>query len=84
MLTVSVSEAKAKFLELIRQAQNDESIVVQKNGAPVAAILPYKDYVNLERVKAYIAMQELSRVTKESGVTAQEVYQESRRQLERR
>lgn len=84
MLTISVSQAKARFSDLIRQAQNKEGVIVHKNGDPVAAILPHSEYVNLERVRAYITMQEVFRATKEARITAHEVHQESRRQLERR
>jgi hypothetical protein len=46
------------------------------------AILPYSDYLNLNRVRGYLTMQEIYRGMGDSGITAREIYRESRQELE--
>ncbi|TDA67731.1 MAG: type II toxin-antitoxin system Phd/YefM family antitoxin [Clostridia bacterium] len=84
MMTINISRAKAEFLDLIRRAENNENVVIEKKGAPVAAVLSYNEYVDLKRVRDYLAMQKIYQVTKDAGITAREVYEESRRQLKTR
>ncbi|KFD41157.1 hypothetical protein HX99_05670 [Peptococcaceae bacterium SCADC1_2_3] len=83
MLIMNVSQAKRSFLELIRRTEDQERVVIEKKGKPVAAILPYGEYINLNRVRSYLAMQEISQAMKDFGLTAEEVYRESRQELER-
>lgn len=84
MVTVNVTRAKAGFLDLVRRAENNEATVIEKKGSPVAAVLPYREYVNLKRVRDYLAMQKIHQAAKDAGVTAWELYEESRRELEAR
>lgn len=83
MVTITVSEAKKKLLELIRRVEEGESAIIEKKGNPVAALLTYDDYVALKRVRDYLVMHRLSSSLKESGLAADEIYRESRRELER-
>ncbi|OIQ55620.1 type II toxin-antitoxin system Phd/YefM family antitoxin [Neomoorella thermoacetica] len=84
MLTMNVSQAKEQFLEVIRQVEDWESVVLEKKGKPVAALLPYEEYTSLCRIKNFLAMQELYAAMKDSGITAREIYQDSHRELETR
>lgn len=84
MMTINISRAKAEFLNLIRRAENNENVVIERKGVPVAAVLSYNEYVDLKRVRDYLAMQKIYEVTKNMGITAREVYEESRRQLKTR
>ena len=84
MIIMNVSKAKAKFLDLVRYTENNENIVIEKKGIPVAAILPYREYVDLKRLRDYLAMRRIYHETKDAGLTAREVYEESRRELETR
>lgn len=84
MLTMNVSQAKEQFLEVIRQVEDRESVVLEKRGKPVAALLPYEEYASLSRIKNFLAMQELSAAMKDAGITAKEIYQDSRKELETR
>lgn len=84
MIIMNVSQAKAKFLDLVRCAENNENIVIEKKGVRVAAVLPYREYADLRRVRDYLAMLRTYRVTRDAGLTAREVYEESRRELEAR
>lgn len=83
-MIMNVSRAKAKFLDLIRRAENNEGTVIEKNGAPVAAVLSYREYADLKRVRDYLAMQKIYQAARDAGVTAREIYEESRRRLEAR
>lgn len=84
MLTMNVTQAKEQFLEVIRQVENWESVVLEKRGNPVAALLPYEEYASLRRIKNFLAMQELSAAMKDAEITAKEIYQDSRKELETR
>lgn len=84
MLTVNVGEAKKKFLDLVRHVEKHQSIVINKKGEPVAALLPYSEYVSLNRLRSYIAFKELSKVLKGSETNAQELSSSSRAELEGR
>ncbi|MBE3588170.1 MAG: type II toxin-antitoxin system prevent-host-death family antitoxin [Thermoanaerobacteraceae bacterium] len=83
-MTMTVSQGKTKFLELIRRAENNNGTLIEKKGIPVAAVLPYKEYVNLKRTQSYLAMMRFRQIAKDAGLTAQEIYEESRRELEAR
>lgn len=82
MMSINVSRAKANFLDIIRRAENNEDIVIEKKGYPVAAILSYREYTDLKRVRDYLAMQKIHQAARNTGITAREIYEESRRQLE--
>ncbi|WP_258359736.1 type II toxin-antitoxin system Phd/YefM family antitoxin [Moorella sulfitireducens] len=84
MLTINVTQAKEQFLEIIRQVEDWESVVLEKRGKPVAALLPYEEYASLRRIKNFLDMQELSAALKDAGITAKEIYQDSRKELETR
>lgn len=83
MMTIPISQAKANFLELARQVENRECIVVEKKGEPILVLVPYQEYLNLDRIKQYLAVQDLASILQNSGITADELRRESRRELER-
>ncbi|QGP93359.1 Antitoxin Phd_YefM, type II toxin-antitoxin system [Neomoorella glycerini] len=84
MMSLNVTQAKESFLDLIRRVEGWESVILEKRGKPVAALLPYEEYANLSRIKNYLAMQEISEAMKDSGITAEEIFQASRQELEAR
>lgn len=84
MMSLNVTQAKESFLDLIRKVEGCESVVLEKRGKPVAALLPYEEYANLLRIKNYLAMQEISEAMKNSGITAGEIFRASRQELEAR
>jgi len=84
MLTMNVSQAKEQFLEVIRQVEDRENVVLEKSGKPVAALLPYEEYASLRRIKNFLAMQELYAAMEDAGITAREIYQDSHKELETR
>ncbi|MGB9848820.1 MAG: type II toxin-antitoxin system Phd/YefM family antitoxin [Moorellaceae bacterium] len=84
MMSFNVTQAKESFLDLIRKVEEWESVILEKRGKPVAALLPYEEYATLSRVKNYLAMQEISEAVKDSGITAREIFCDSRKELEAR
>ena len=45
---VSISSAKAKLLEILRQVETDhENVVITKNGLPKAVLVNYEDFEGL-------------------------------------
>ncbi|PRR70281.1 type II toxin-antitoxin system Phd/YefM family antitoxin [Neomoorella humiferrea] len=84
MLTMNINQAKEQFLEIIRQIEYWESVILEKKGKSVATLLPYEEYASLRRLKNFLVMQELSAVMKYAGITAKEIYQNSLQELEKR
>lgn len=82
---VSVAEAKRDLTKLLREAEEKQTeIVVTRRGTPFMVILRYEDYERLERLRGYLNMVRISEELKDSGISATEVYEESRRELEER
>jgi len=81
---LNVTQAKESFLDLIRKVEEQESVVLEKRGKPVAALLPYEEYTTLSRIKNYLTIQEISEAMKDLGITAREIFKDSRKELEAR
>ena len=82
-MRVSIAEAKSGFSALLKRAQK-EPVIVTRRGEPDAVILPFEEYERLRRLRAYSSMVRLSHELKEVGVTATELYEASRKELEDR
>ena len=59
-------------------------MIITRRGKPDAVILPFADYERLRRLRAYSTMVRLSSELKDAGVTATQLYEPSRRELEER
>jgi prevent-host-death family protein len=82
---VSVAEGKKGFSRLIQDALEKKSeIVVTKRGKPVAVILSYEDYQQSRRVEGYRKISKAREAFLATGISADEVFKESRSQLEKR
>jgi prevent-host-death family protein len=46
--TMTVRDARAHFAGIITRAQNGSPTVITRNGAPVAAVVPFEDFNVLE------------------------------------
>jgi len=82
-MKVSIAEAKSGFSALLKRAR-EELVIVTRRGEPEAVILPFAEYERLRRLRAYSNMVRLSRELEEVGVTATELYEASRKELEGR
>jgi len=82
---VTVPEGKRDFSRLIKEAaESNGDIVVTKRGKPVAVIVPYEGYQHTKKVEAYQKILESRAAFVKAGVSAAEVYRESRQELERK
>lgn len=78
---VSIAEAKKGFSKMLKRARK-ELVIVTRRGEPDAVILPFDEYERLRQLTAYSSMVRLSHELKEAGVTATELYEASREELE--
>jgi prevent-host-death family protein len=55
MSKISIKDGKNRFSELVRAAEDGETITVTRNGKPVCEIVPYKEKggINWEAGEAY-------------------------------
>ena len=83
--TVSIAEGKKGFSRLIQDAsEKKEEIIVTKRGKPVAVIVPYDGYLQSRRLEGYRIVMEGREAFLRSGLSADEIYRESRNQLEKK
>jgi prevent-host-death family protein len=82
---VSIAEGKKGFSRLIQDAlEKKGEIVVTKRGKPVAVIVPYEEYLQSKRVEGYRKISKAREAFLEAGMSADEVFKESRSQLEKK
>lgn len=82
-IEVSVADAKSRLSELLKRARQD-LVIVTRRGEPDVVLLPFEEYEHLRRLHAYSRMVSLSRRLEALGLTATELYESSRRELEER
>jgi prevent-host-death family protein len=82
-LRVSIAEAKSGVSKLLKRSRK-EPVIVTRRGKPDAVILPFAEYERLRRLLGYSNMVRLSRELEELGVTATELVEASRSELEGR
>jgi prevent-host-death family protein len=81
--TVSIAEGKKGFSRLIHDAvEKRENTIVTRRGKPVAVIVPYDEYVRNTQREGYQNIMEAREAFLKAGVIADDVYRESRTQLE--
>jgi prevent-host-death family protein len=80
---ISVSEAHNRLSHWLDEIE-DEPVTITRRGKPVGVIVSPREYERLSQVKAYLQMLRLSRSLSESGVTARELLDASREELEGR
>ncbi len=84
MRSVTVAEGKKGFSRFIKDvAERDEEIVITKRGRPVAVIVPYGRYQHSKRIEGCRKIMEAREAFCKIGASADEIYQESRGQLEK-
>jgi prevent-host-death family protein len=82
-MQISVSEAHNRLSHWLGEI-GDETITITCRGKPVGVIVSPEEYERLSRVRAYLQMLRLSQSLDKSGVTAQELFNASRKELEER
>jgi len=82
-LNVSIAEGKKNFTKIIRASEeNHQKIIVSRRGNPVAVILPYEEHMKNRKREALIKIEEARAVYHQSGISSEEVYRISRKELE--
>ena len=80
---VSIAEGKKGFSRLIHDTEEKRAnIIITRRGKPVAVIVPYHEYERNARMEGYQNIMEVREAFLKSGVKADDVYRESRTQLE--
>jgi len=83
--TISIAEGKKGFSRLIHDTQKTRGeTVITKRGKPVAVIMPYEEYKHSKRIEGYRKIMEARGTFLKTGLTADEVFKESKKQLEKR
>jgi len=82
MREISVSEAKRDFTSILKRIQEGEAAIITKRGKPVGAMIDFQEYQKLRKLGAYNAVLKLSQELVDCGITATELYEQSRRELE--
>lgn len=82
---VTIAEGKRSFSRLVNQAvEKEEDVLITKRGKPMAVIIPYKEYQHSKKVEAYNKIIESRAAFVKAGVSAEDVYKESKEQLRKR
>ena len=81
--TVSIAEGKKGFSRLIHDTvEKRENTIVTRRGKPVAVIIPYDEYERNVRMEGCQNIIKAREAFLKAGVIADDVYRESRTQLE--
>jgi prevent-host-death family protein len=80
-MDISIAEAHNRLSSLLKQVGKGP-IHITRRGKTVGVIISPDEYENLRQVRAYLQMVNLSRLLRDSGVSAAELYQASRQELE--
>lgn len=81
--TVSIAEGKKGFSRLIHDIEEKkEKTIVTRRGKPVAVIVPYNEYERNARMEGFQNIMEARATFLKAGLIADDVYRESRSQLE--
>ncbi|MBL7205800.1 MAG: type II toxin-antitoxin system Phd/YefM family antitoxin [Desulfobacteraceae bacterium] len=82
-LNVSITEGKKNFTKIIRASEEKkQKIIVSRRGNPVAIILPYEEYTKNRKKEALIKIKEARAIYHRSGISAEDVYEISKKELE--
>ena len=82
-LNVSIAEGRRNFSKIIRASEKKkQKIIVSRRGNPVAIILPYDEYNKSRKKEALKRIEEARAIYHESAISAEEVYEISKKELE--
>lgn len=82
-MQVSIAEAHNRLSYWLKKVP-DEPITITRRGEPVGVLISPEEYERMRQVSAFWKMLRLSQSLQESGVTADELFQASRSELESR
>ena len=80
----TIVEGKRDFTSIVKKVSEDaQDVVITKKGKPVVVLLSYKEYKKIKRLRSYLKMLQISESLKKCEITATQIYEESRKELER-
>ncbi len=80
-MDISIAEAHNRLSRWLAQVQQGP-ITITRRGKPVGVIISPEEYQRLHQVQAYLQMLRLSQSLRDRGVTADELFQASRAELD--
>jgi len=80
-MDISIAEAHNHLSSLLKKVE-DGPILITRRGKTVGVLISPTEYENLRQVRAYLHMVNLSHSLRDSGISAAELYQASRQELE--
>jgi len=78
-----IALAKKEFSRLLRETRKGP-VIIMRRGQPDIVLLAYADFERLRRLQAFQQVLRLANELRDKGVTATELYEASRRELEER
>jgi prevent-host-death family protein len=82
MINVPIADAHNRLSSLLKKVQKSP-ILLTRRGKAVGVLIAPEEYEQLRKVQAYVQLINISREVRE-GPGAEELYQLSRRELEKR
>ena len=82
-MQVSITEAHNRLSHWLEKIPG-RTITITRRGKPVGVLVSPEEYERLHQVQAYLEMLRLSRLLQDRDVTADELSQASREELEAR
>ena len=83
-IEISVAQGKKEFTKIIRNSsQSDGNVIITKRGKPTAVIMSFNAYQKMKSMARYAELMGLRKRFSQSGVSAQKVYEKSKRILEK-
>ena len=80
-MDISIAEAHNRLSSVLKQVEKGP-VTITRHGKAVGVIISPDEYARLRQVQAYLQMIHLSKTLRETGVSATELYQASRLELE--
>lgn len=80
---ISVADDHGRLSYLVGQLASGP-VTITRRGKPVGVLMTPEEYQQVSKLRAYLEMLRLSQELAESGVTANEVWEASRAELEAR
>lgn len=80
-MDISIAEAHNRLSWLLKQMDKGP-IHITRRGKTVGVLIDPESYEQLRQMQAYSQMTQLSKELRDSGITAAELYQTSRQELE--
>jgi prevent-host-death family protein len=82
-MRVSITEVHNRLSHWLKKVP-EQPVTITRRGRPVGVLVSPEDYERLRQVQAYLEMLRLSRSLRDSQVTADELFEASREELETR